>query len=161
MQQPRAVGPSERFGEEEFTPEEGRRRLRVMSRRGRNRRAKRIDPKWMLVRGGAIQNIIFDALGDGRMLRCIPLFHSYDDARSFIDEDYWATGARPCEIGSLQSEPDGLKEDMNTVIAGASLFDHCEYAVVMVGTDSESNIRWRAFDIRPEALGLSSGPDLA
>jgi len=132
-----------------------------MSRRGSNRRAKRIVPKWMLVRGGAIQNIMLDPLGDGRMRRCIPLFQSYDDARSFIDEDYWAKGARPCQIGSLQSEPDGLKEDLNTVIAGASLFDRCEYAVVMVGNDSKGSIRWRVFDIRPEALGLSSGPDLA
>ena len=131
-----------------------------MSRRGRKSRVKRIVPKWMLVRGGAIQNIMLEVLGNGRMRRCIPLFHSYDDARSFIDEDYWATGARPCEIGSLQSEPDGATEDLNTVITGASLLDRCEYAVVMVGNDSE-NIQWRVFDIRPEALRLYGRPDLA
>lgn len=132
-----------------------------MGRRDRKRRAKKPLPQWMLVRGGSIQNIMLDAHGDGRMRRCIPLFYSHDDARSFIDEDYWATGARPCQIGSLQSESDGMKENLNTIIAGASLLDRCEYAAVMESMTEDGDIQWRLFDIRPEKIGLSAGPDLA
>ena len=132
-----------------------------MSRRGRKRRAKRIVPEWMLVRQGFTQNVVMDPFGDGRMRRCLPLFFSYDLARSFIDEDYWATGARPCRIGSIRPEVDGTKETLDTVIAAASLLDHCEYAAVMEGTTADGDFRWRLFDIRPETLGLSADRDLA
>lgn len=132
-----------------------------MGRRGRKRRAKRIVPEWMIVREGFIQNIVMDPFGDGRMCRCIPLFPSYDHARSFIDEEYWAMGARPCQIGSMRPELDGSKETLNTIIAGASLLDRCEYAAVMEGTAGDGDFQWRFIDIRPETLGLSADRDLA
>lgn len=132
-----------------------------MGRRDRKRRAKKTAPEWMLVRDGLIQNVMLDALGDGRMRRCIPLFYSHDDARSYIDDDYWATGARPCQIGSLRSESDGMKENLSTIITGASLLDRCEYAAVMESMTEDGDIQWRLFDIRPEKIGLSAGPDLA
>lgn len=132
-----------------------------MGRRDRKRRAKRIVPEWMLVREGFIQNIVMDPFGDGRRRRCIPLFPSYGHARAYIDDEYWARGARPCRIGSIRAENDGTRETLNTVIAAASLADRCEYAAVMEGTTADGGIRWRLFDIRPETLGLSADRDLA
>jgi hypothetical protein len=131
-----------------------------MGRRDRKRRTKLIMPAWMLVRKGMVVNIVMDALGDGRQRRCLPLFYTYEHASSFISKDLWASGARPCRIGSAPAQGNEGKESLETVIEAASVAGPCEYAAVMMGTEGDGCFLWRLFDIRPETLGISADRDL-
>lgn len=130
-----------------------------MIERGKNRTKRRV-PEWMLVRRGKIVRIVMDPFGDGRSRRCLPLFRTYEHARSFISQDQWADGTRPCRIGSAGPRCNGSAKSLASLIEAASVNGRCEYAALLATAVVDGDTYWRLFDIRPEALGLSTDCDL-
>jgi hypothetical protein len=130
-----------------------------MSKRGSNR-TKRCLPAWTLVRRGKVVRLVMDPFGDGRPRRCLAVFYTHEDARSFISQDQWADGIRPCRIGFTGPQRNESATALASLIEAASVKGRCEYAALLATAVVGADTYWRLFDIRPGTLGLSPDQDL-
>ena len=105
-------------------------------------------PEWMLVRKGFYSRVMADAVGDGVMRRCWPVFFSWEDAHSFIDPGNHAVGLRPAKIGSMEI-PGGHLETFETLVA-AAIADNCEFMLTCCGHLEDGEIIWGITDLTPD-----------